>query len=208
MPRPSRNIDKLLLKTGLEMLPETGISGLNIREVVQRAQVNLGMFHYHFKTKDVFVRIMLQEIYETMFARIVHVTDDKDSAVKNLERITCALGKFARDNHKMLLSIIMDLKANNPITLEFVMANFPRHLILIRQQIVRGQNEGTIAPLPVPLIMSFLASSIVGPLLLGGLILQLEIPAALLLHPMIQSDVLSDVAIEQRVRMALKGVSP
>lgn len=208
MPRPSRNIDKLLIKTGLEMLPETGVTHMNVREVVQRAQVNLGMFHYHFKTKDAFVRIILQEIYEQMFASIVHVLDDQASAIDNLRRVLTTLARFARDNRRTLLSMILDLKSNEPLTLEFVSANFPRHLLLIRQLVEKGQKEGQIVPLPVPMITAFIAGGVAMPSLIGGTITDLHLEHIALIKPMVEAAILSDEAIDQRIRMALKGVSP
>ena len=60
MPRPSRNIDQLLIAAALELLPNAGTSVLTIRQVCQHAGVNLGMFHYHFKTRDVFLRAVLR----------------------------------------------------------------------------------------------------------------------------------------------------
>ena len=62
MSRPSRNVDALLLRAGRELYPETGAAGLSIRKVAERAGVNLGMFHYHFRTKEAFVRQLLQAL--------------------------------------------------------------------------------------------------------------------------------------------------
>ena len=64
MPRPSQNVDQLLIDAGLELLPETGCAGLSVRKLTEHAGVNLGMFHYHFRNKDNFVRTLLQRTYE------------------------------------------------------------------------------------------------------------------------------------------------
>jgi len=60
MPRPSRNVDERLLAAGRELYPDAGAAGLSIRRIAERAEANLGMFHYHFRTKDQFVRRLLQ----------------------------------------------------------------------------------------------------------------------------------------------------
>jgi len=65
MPRPSRNLDRALLAAGRALLPARGCSGLSIREVAEAANVNLGMFHYHFKTREAFLRTLLQSMYES-----------------------------------------------------------------------------------------------------------------------------------------------
>jgi AcrR family transcriptional regulator len=206
MPRPSRNTDGLLIKAGLEMLPDTGLSGLSVREIAQKAQVNIGMFHYHFKTKEAFARILLQELYEMMFDELTHSIDPAQPAIHNLKNALFRLGCFSRDQHRILLSIIMDIKKGHPIAIDFVKANFPRHLNVIRKLVAQAQEEGAIVPVPVPQIMPFLAASVAFPSLIGGMIGDLG--ETFEIAPLLKDHVLSDVAIELRVRMALKGVSP
>ena len=61
MPRPSQNIDEALLRSGLALLPRLGCSGLSVRRVAEHAGVNPAMFHYHFQSKAVFLRSVLQQ---------------------------------------------------------------------------------------------------------------------------------------------------
>ena len=70
MPRPSRHLDRALLAAGRELLPALGCSGLTIRQVAEAAGVNIGMFHYHFRTRDVFLRAVMQSAYEEMFSQL------------------------------------------------------------------------------------------------------------------------------------------
>ena len=80
MTRPSRNVDRLLLRAGRELFPETGAAQLSIRKVADRAGVIPGMFHYHFGTKDLFVRQLLQELYDEMFASLELAASDRTAA--------------------------------------------------------------------------------------------------------------------------------
>ena len=70
MPRPSRNLDQALLAAGRALLPQRGCSGLSVREVADAAGVNLGMFHYHFKSREAFLKALLQSMYEEMFSQL------------------------------------------------------------------------------------------------------------------------------------------
>jgi AcrR family transcriptional regulator len=60
MARLSRNIDQALLRAGRELFPRVGCGGLSVRALAEHADVNVGMFHYHFKTKDKFLDALLQ----------------------------------------------------------------------------------------------------------------------------------------------------
>ncbi|MBQ4335112.1 MAG: TetR family transcriptional regulator [Myxococcaceae bacterium] len=44
MVRLSKNCDRLLLDAGIELLKEKGITGISVRQICDRAGVNLGMF--------------------------------------------------------------------------------------------------------------------------------------------------------------------
>ena len=71
MPRPSRNLDRALLAAGRELFPARGCAGLSVREVADAAGVNLGMFHYHFKSREAFLRALLQSVYEDLSSELV-----------------------------------------------------------------------------------------------------------------------------------------
>src|SRR5262245_39077088 len=138
MPRPSSNTDEKLLKAGRDLLPLTGISGMNIRQVAKKARVNMGMFHYHFKTKDAFARRLLQEYYEEMFATLESKTRS-GSPLEQLRAVIFTFGCFARDNRHLLLGMFRDMALGEPATVDFIRANLHRHVELILRLVVEAQ---------------------------------------------------------------------
>ncbi|MCB2034217.1 MAG: helix-turn-helix transcriptional regulator, partial [Ottowia sp.] len=64
MPRPSRNLDQRLLQSGRRLYPRLGCAGLTVRAVADDAGVAPGMFHYHFDSKEAFLRQVLQQFYD------------------------------------------------------------------------------------------------------------------------------------------------
>ena len=86
MARPSRNLDRALLAAGRELLPARGCAGLSVREVAEAAGVNLGMFHYHFKTREAFLRALLQSLYEEMFSQLSFQGSADWGPLENLRR--------------------------------------------------------------------------------------------------------------------------
>src|SRR5437763_11542362 len=108
MARPSRNIDRVLLAAGRELLPLTGCRDLSVRQVTERAGVNLGMFHYHFKTRENFIRSLLQEMYEHMFASLQLERARHAEPVPGLRAVLRLLGRFARDHRALLLRVMGD----------------------------------------------------------------------------------------------------
>ena len=151
MPRPSRNLDRALLAAGRELLPARGCAGLSIREVADAASVNLGMFHYHFKTREAFLRTLLQSMYEEMFSQLTVQRDEAFTALDNLRAALRFLGRFLRTNRPILARVMADALCGDPIALEFLRQNMPcaisPHAGLIELDIIY---RALLKPMPVP----------------------------------------------------------
>ncbi len=204
MSRPSRNVDALLLTAGRELYPATGAAGLSIRKVADRAKVNLGMFHYHFRTKEQFVRQLLQAIYDEMFASL-ELAASAGPPVEALRAALNVLGRFGRDNGRLLRRLIADALAGEAVALEFLRANMPRHVRVMVALIAAAQENGTLRRMPVPQAVAFLAGSVAAPILIGGAIAERALVPALTLD--LAAVIASDAAIAERVECALVGLA-
>ena len=206
MPRPSRHLDRALLAAGRALLPTRGCSGLSVREVVDAAGVNLGMFHYHFKTREAFLRAVLQQLYEEMFAQL-HFDPARDAGdLGNLRYALRVLGRFLRDNRAVLARVLADALCSDPIARAFIAQNAPRHLGILRQLLLQGQASGALRRLALPQALGICAGSLATPILLGGAIADsgaLAGPSAREL----ERALLSDAAIDERIDLALAAIS-
>src|SRR6186713_2362890 len=127
-PRPSRNLDRALLVAGRELFPARGCAGLTVREVADAAGVNLGMFHYHFKSREAYLRALLQTMYEEMYSQLTYRADDKLGPMEALRGALRFMGRFVRANRPFLARVLGDAVCGDPIAVEFARTNFPRHL--------------------------------------------------------------------------------
>ena len=206
MPRPSRNVDQLLLNAGHELLPATGVRALSIRQVAERAGVNLGMFHYHFKTKDVFVRVLLESRYNEMFASLEIATHRATSVVENLRAAVNVLALFGRDNRLLLVRLLGDALAGEMVAVEFLRTNLPRHLAVIAALIAQGQKLGRFRKMPIPQAIAFLMGGVGAPILLGAALVNSGFAPPPLARGL-EDTVFSDTAIGERIDMALAGLA-
>ncbi|HEY3180951.1 MAG TPA: TetR/AcrR family transcriptional regulator [Casimicrobiaceae bacterium] len=204
MTRPSRNVDRLLLSAGRELFPETGVAQLSVRKVAIRAGVNAGMFHYHFGSKDLFVRQLLQELYDEMFANLelaarAPLPGDALRAALNV------LGRFARDNARLLRRLIADALSGDPLAREFLRANMPRHVGVLLGLIKSGQRTGVLRAMAPPHALAFLAGSVAAPILIGGTLADHDlVPGVAVGLPAL---IATDAAIAERVDCALAGLA-
>jgi AcrR family transcriptional regulator len=159
MSRPSAHLDRKLVSAARDMLPETGFSGLAVREVARRAGVNAGMFHYHFKTKEAFLHRVLQECYEHFLESFREAAEAPGSSRARLRRVLISFGRFARDNRVMYTLMLRELLNARPEMYAFAKANFPRHASVVMSLMEACRKEKTVRPLPVPMLAMFAMSS-------------------------------------------------
>lgn len=81
MTRPSHNIDVLLFEKGRELLLEVGFDKFSVRTLCKKAGVNLGMFHYYFKTKENFIELLIEQVFEQ------YLDEQKEAAKKYAKAI-------------------------------------------------------------------------------------------------------------------------
>jgi len=208
MPRPSRNQDRALLAAGRALLPVTGCAGLTIRQVAQAARVNSGMFHYHFKTREAFLRAVMQATYEEMFARLTfEVAHPREaSAGEHLRSAFRVLGRFLRDNRAFIARILADAMAGEAVARDFLRDNLPRHLAVLTQLIAAGQASGELRRMPTAQALGFCGGALAMPILVGGAISESgalpKAPARALAATLLAND-----AIDQRIDLALAALA-
>jgi len=206
MPRPSRNLDHALLAAGRELFPERGCAALSVREVADAAGVNLGMFHYHFKSRDVFLRSLMQQAYEEMFTRLTAELSLHREDPESLRFAVRAIGRWVRDNRRFLARVLADALGGEKCARDFLRDNLPRHFAVLQGIIVAGQEEGRIARLPVPQVVGMCAGSVAMPILFGGALIDGgEMPPAM--TKALTAALLSDAAIDQRIDLALAAIA-
>jgi len=205
MGRPSKNIDQALIDAGLALLPQTGTRNLSVRQTVEHAGVNLGMFHYHFRTKENFVRAVLERVYEEMFSELVLQVNPDAAPLVNLRNLLTTLGKFARKNRLLMVRLVSETMSGERLPADFLKRNVPRHLKLIAEVLGQAQREGAIVAAPMPALIAYIVGAVAGPLLLGSALEQhgLMQPAAL---SAMKSHILSEAAMNQRIEFVIRGL--
>jgi AcrR family transcriptional regulator len=207
MARPSRNLDRALLAAGRALLPEVGCAGLTIRQVAEAAGVNIGMFHYHFRTREAFLRAVLQSVYEEMFVGVpTQAARPVDTTVtEHLRSGFRVLGRFLRDNRQVVGRILADAISGDAVAREFLRDNAPRHITLLAGLIAEGQRRGELKDMPVPQALAFCAGAFGSPIILGGAIADSgQLPKAV--AQQLAAVIFSDAAIEQRIDLALTAL--
>lgn len=209
MSRPSTGTDKKLIETGKKLARGEGVSSLTARNVCRKAGVNLGMFHYHFKNKKNFERIVLKEIYSELMGKI---GPDVSGSGEPLERLRTALfdlACFVRENRAVIVALARDVLSGNRETLLFVKSNFTEHVRLMIGLIEECRKKKAIADLPLTVTLPMIMPAVALPIGGVGVVEKLELgPFFPVAFSLIKNALISDSAIKTRIDLALKGLAP
>ncbi|MCB4791325.1 MAG: TetR/AcrR family transcriptional regulator [Elusimicrobia bacterium] len=210
MTRPSGNVDKKLLEAAKELLPKTGFTNLSVRMVTKRAGVNLGMFNYHFKTKEAFIEKLLTETYEEFFKKFTLEAQTGKTSLEQFKNAIFAVAVFARDNRHMIAMLIEDVLLGNAKIVEFIRQNMTKHVVILVKLLRKCQKDGYLVKIPLFNILPLIAASIIGPNVIIRLA-EKHIATNLKLKFMVKlisTQILSDKAINQRLKVVFKGLAP
>jgi len=204
MPRPSQQLDLLLLASGRALYADLGAAGLTQRRLAQHAGISPGMFHYHFASKDAFLRALLQQLYEEMFAGLSADTTSPGPALQRLQHGLFGLARFVRERRALLGRLALDAANGVTVAREFVRDNAPRHLGLLAQLLAQAQQAGELPPLRDPLPrLAFVLGAVMAPLVVVPAMVGLGVPVP---GPDPLGQVSSDAAITERIRLALAAL--
>lgn len=206
MPRPSRHLDRALLAAGKELLPVHGCSGLTVRQVADAAGVNVSMFHYHFRTREVFLRAVMQGAYEEMYSQLSLGAARDRTASESLRAALRVIGRFMHANRTLMARILADALGGNEIARDFLRDNFPRHLRVIVSLVAAGQVAGELRPMAPMQAFVFCIGAVGAPILIGGTLAE-----GALLDPSFRdsllTQVLTDKALDERIDLVLSALA-
>jgi AcrR family transcriptional regulator len=206
MPRPSQQIDQALLASGRALFAAGGCAGLSVRALAEHAGVAPGMFHYHFGSKERFLRALLADFYESMFAPLSQQAALPAEPIERLRAALRLMARFARANRQWLARLWIDAMSGEAVARDFFRDNSPRHIGLLLQLLAAGQAEGVLRAMPPLQGFAFLMGTVPLPMIFAAGLIDagLTPPGG---KAAFDAQVMSDDAIEARIELALTALA-
>jgi len=99
-----------LIQAAKALVLEKGFSALKMRDVAERAGVNLAMYHYYFKSKEAF----LEQVIASIIADITRMSDrtaeTEGPPLQRLRQTILNEARYYRAHSGLLVSILTDAK--------------------------------------------------------------------------------------------------
>jgi AcrR family transcriptional regulator len=178
-----------------------------VRALAAHAGVAPGMFHYHFDSKEAFLRTLLGGIYEEMFSALSRQSALPDEPLDRLRAALGVLARFARANRQLLARLWTDALAGDAVARDFFAHNAPRHVGLLMGLVLQAQSSAALRAMPPVSVFAFLIGSVALPLIfVAGLVdAGFSPPGG---ADAFDSQVMSDAAIDERIELALAALTP
>jgi AcrR family transcriptional regulator len=203
MARPSGNADQKMLAVAIKIARTKGCTAVRIRDVVEKANVNLGMFHYHFRNRENFISIVLRQIYGEFFVELTRVANTPGDPLTQLRGAALFLGAFAKKHQVLILSLFKDLIAEDPEVLKFSCAQtIPPHAKLFRDLLGRCQEQKLLKPYPLSQTVPLFFGAITQPLIMNDVAKRLRKK----LDWLDIEEAMSPEALEARIDIVLRGM--
>lgn len=206
MARPSQQIDQALLAAGRALLPSAGCAGLSVRALAERAGVAPGMFHYHFASKERFLRTLLAGVYEEMFGSLAAEVALPAEPLQRLRAALRLLARFARAQRTLLARLWTDAMAGEAVARDFFREHAPRHVGVVMHLVAEAQAAGALRPLPPLQTLAFVMGAVPLPMIfVAGLVdAGFAAPGG---KAAFEAQVMSDEAVDARIDLVLAALA-
>lgn len=195
-----------LLNVGFEMFMEAGLRNITVRKLAQRANVNSGVFSYHFGSRENYLIELMERWYAPLFESMQITLCSNLPPMEGLRAIIHEVLNYISKYGNLVAHLLLDAKSGEQAARKFA-NNVPlRHPRLLLEAIKRAQDAGCLIREDPVHILIYLVSATEAPM-----IMQHMIHGATDLPPAIIHDVqviIDDPASAiQRLDWALKGIT-
>ena len=157
-----------LLAAGREIVLKRGFQDLTVREVAAGAGANLGSFVYHFRTRDAFIRTLIEEWYAPLLSRVTVVADSAGAPIDRLRRAILQLVDFGAEQDAFMGRVLMAAAGGEKAAREFARSLAGRHPRLLVSLIAQAQADGALVDEHPLQVLCFLMASVGLPRLLSS----------------------------------------
>jgi AcrR family transcriptional regulator len=206
MPKPQSGADKKLIKAGLNLAKEKGLSGFSVRELCLKAKVNPGLFHYYFTSREIFDRAVLKELYGSLLKDIEIRVPQNLKPKEKLIAFRSLIAEFTKNNAPLLSSVIIDIVSGNKEIFSFIKENFTYHIQVALSIVDECKKAGIAEDADsLSILFSFVLPVIIPNIAANVLSKVLDKKEAESLKPL-KEKILSAASVEERSRLSLKAV--
>jgi AcrR family transcriptional regulator len=124
------------------LFAQHGFDGVSIRDIIEKAEVNLGAITYHFGGKEELFRELIMDMAMALSSELQHIDSLQTTATKKLEAFMRAYMKLLLRNPTKSRMIIMQMVLGNKEFLEIIGPYAKGNLGILKKVLEEGMKNG------------------------------------------------------------------
>lgn len=124
-----QDVEKKIIEAARELFYEKGFTGVTVRDIASKAEVNLALLHYYFRTKEKIFEIVFNESFTLLF--------------KKLNRALSS-DVYLFDKIKLIASSYITTAAKYPQLASFIMHELSVNADFVWKNIYSNKEKGNV----------------------------------------------------------------
>lgn len=161
-----QNVEDKIIDAARHLFYEKGYSGTKMRNIANKADVNLALLHYYFRTKDKIFEIVFNEAFSMLFSKLDKALSKGTDIFDKIRLMVKCYVDVAAKNPQLPLFIINEISINPKLVMSVVgkhkTANgSTTNLEIFFKEIEEASDQQKIKPVkPIVLFIDILSLSL------------------------------------------------
>ena len=149
MEKESQNTEEKIIEAATEVFQEKGFEGARMREISDHANINKGLLHYYFKTKEALFNAIFSRAMSFMIKNLSGMLASEASVFDKIDLFVEKYMSFLLANPRLPLFIVAELNRNPERLINSIRknVNMQPNIGLFRQSIEKAVANKEITPI-------------------------------------------------------------
>lgn len=144
-----QDVEKKIIDAARELFYEKGFTGVTVRDIASKAEVNLALLHYYFRTKEKVFEVVFNEAFTLLFRKLNRAMSSDVDLFEKIRLIVSSYITTAMKYPQLPSFIMHELSANADFVWKSIYSNEEKGDVNTSyekffQEVVEAGENGTI----------------------------------------------------------------
>ncbi len=147
-----QNVEKKIIDAARELFYEKGFTGVTVRHIASKADVNLALLHYYFRTKDKIFEIVFKDAFALLFTKLNKALSADITLFEKIKLIVESYISTAMKYPRLASFIMHEMSVNKDIVWKIInlqadKRDVNKNYSMFFQEITEAGQTGLIKPI-------------------------------------------------------------
>lgn len=115
-----QDVEKKIIDAARELFYEKGYMGTTVRDIAGRAEVNLALLHYYFRTKDNIFKVVFDEAFSLLFGKLNKALTSDKTIFEKIELMVAGYVTAGMKYPRLTSFVMTELSINRELMLSLL----------------------------------------------------------------------------------------